>query len=73
MHVVMHVWCFLPEFVGFFSFWPHLQNVSVGMRILGIVLEVSSKGLTVSLPQGMRGHVDPAQVSGSSAASPCQG
>ncbi|MEW5309979.1 MAG: hypothetical protein WDW38_001817 [Sanguina aurantia] len=40
-----------------------LKNVSVGMRILGIILEVSSKGLTVSLPQGMRGHVDPAQAS----------
>ncbi len=39
------------------------QNLSVGMRLWGAVAEVSPRGLVVSLPHGLRGHVSAAEVS----------
>lgn len=39
-----------------------LQNLAVGMRVWGSVLEVSQRGLTVGLPHGLRGRVSPAEV-----------
>jgi hypothetical protein len=38
---------------------PHLQNVAVGAKIWGIVLEVTRQRLVISLPHGLRGFVDP--------------
>jgi hypothetical protein len=36
------------------------------MKVWGMVLECSPRGLVVSLPQGLRGHVAPEEVSHSS-------
>lgn len=33
------------------------------MMLWGVVLEVSPRGLVITLPQGLRGHVKPAEVS----------
>lgn len=38
------------------------QNLAVGMRLWGAVLEASPRGLTVALPHGLRGRVSPAEV-----------
>eukprot|EP00955_Chlamydomonas_euryale_P018704 199588-Chlamydomonas_euryale.AAC.2 len=38
------------------------KQICVGMRLWGAVLEVAARGLTVSLPHGLRGHVVPAEV-----------
>ncbi|GAX80532.1 hypothetical protein CEUSTIGMA_g7970.t1 [Chlamydomonas eustigma] len=39
------------------------KNLSVGMKVWGILLEVAPRGLTVSLPHGLRGHVVPSEAS----------
>ena len=36
------------------------------MKVWGVLLEVAPRGLTVSLPHGLRGHVAPEEVSGDS-------
>lgn len=41
----------------------HAQKLVVGMRLWGMVLEVTPKGLQVSLPHGLRGSVAPDEVS----------
>lgn len=33
------------------------KNLSVGMKLWAVILEVSSRGLTLSLPHGLRAHV----------------
>ena len=38
------------------------QNLAVGMRLWGAVLEASPRGLTIALPHGLRGRVSPAEV-----------
>jgi hypothetical protein len=38
------------------------QNLAVGMKLWGCVLEVAPEGLTVSLPHGLRGTVAPEEV-----------
>ena len=38
------------------------KNLSVGMKVWGILLEVAPKLLTVSLPHGLRGHVAHSEV-----------
>lgn len=45
-----------------------LQNLHVGTRLWGMVLEVTPRGLVVSLPYGMRGTVAPEQVRSSASA-----
>lgn len=40
------------------------QKLVVGMRLWGIVLEVTPRGLGISLPHGLRGHVAPQEVGG---------
>jgi hypothetical protein len=42
---------------------PEPQNLAVGMKLWGCVLEVAPAGLTVSLPHGLRGTVTPEEVS----------
>jgi len=39
-----------------------LQKLVVGMRLWGMVLEVTPKGVQVSLPDGLRGAVAPEEV-----------
>lgn len=41
---------------------PAPQSLAVGMKLWGMVLEVSPRGLVVSLPQGLRGSVAPEEV-----------
>lgn len=43
---------------------PDPQKLCVGTRLWGMVLEVSERGLAVSLPHGLRGHVTPSEVRG---------
>ncbi len=38
------------------------QNLTLGMKVWGIVLEVAPRGLTISMPHGLRGHVAPEEV-----------
>lgn len=38
------------------------KNLSIGMRVWGVLLEVAPRMLTVSLPHGLRGHVAPEEV-----------
>lgn len=39
------------------------QKLVVGQRLWGMVLETSNRGLTISLPHGLRGHVAPTEAS----------
>ncbi|GBF92560.1 hypothetical protein Rsub_05174 [Raphidocelis subcapitata] len=39
------------------------KTLTVGMRLWGMVLECTPRGLVVSLPQGLRGHVEPDEAS----------
>ena len=39
------------------------KNLRVGMRVLGVVTEVHDRGLTVSLPNGLKGTVTRAEAS----------
>lgn len=39
-----------------------LQNLSVGAKVWGAVLEITSKELIISLPHGLKGHVPAAEV-----------
>ncbi|KAG2498018.1 hypothetical protein HYH03_004276 [Edaphochlamys debaryana] len=39
------------------------KNLQAGTRVWGMVLEVTPRGLVVSLPHGLRGHVAPDQAS----------
>ncbi len=48
----------LPKFASSLKY----SNISTGSRLWGMVLEVGSRGLTISLPQGLRGFVPPDQV-----------
>jgi hypothetical protein len=48
----------LPKFASTLKY----SNISAGSRLWGMVLEVGSRGLTISLPQGLRGIVPPDQV-----------
>jgi hypothetical protein len=41
---------------------PRRQTLAVGMKLWGMVLEVTPKALVVSLPQGLRGSVAPEEV-----------
>ena len=38
------------------------QNLTVGMRLWGAVLEATPRELIISLPHGLRGHVPPHEV-----------
>lgn len=38
------------------------QNLAVGTRLWGAVLEATPRQLVISLPHGLRGHVTPAEV-----------
>ena len=37
------------------------KNLRVGMKVLGVVTEVNDRGLTVSLPNGLKGTVTRAE------------
>ncbi|KAG2446158.1 hypothetical protein HXX76_000753 [Chlamydomonas incerta] len=40
-----------------------VKNLSVGTKLWGMVLEVTPRGLVISLPHGLRGHVAPSRAS----------
>lgn len=62
-NVILHTTCTSLTKRTCFSSPPRTQKLVVGQRLWGMVQEVSPRGLVVSLPHGLRGHVAPKEAS----------
>ena len=51
------------------NFMFSMQTCNVGARVWGVVSDVTHHGITVSLPDGLKGHVSPDEVQHSCAKS----